>query len=73
VSLSELRAYAEGTDPARYSCDVEQPVLLALLDVAEAAEDHSDDSDECITYPRCGDCRYCRLDRALGRLREVTS
>jgi hypothetical protein len=69
VSLSELRVYAEGTDPARYSCDVEQPVLLALLDVAEAARAHRAASECSAPF------RITRrsLDAALDRLREETS
>ena len=57
---------------AEHMAAFDPPTVLALLDVAEAASLHTDDEDSCITYPPCGDCRYCLLDAALARLREVS-
>lgn len=63
MSLADLRAYAEETDPEQYDCAVDPRELLALLDVAEAAETVDDE---------CG-VTHAELLNALDRLREVTS
>jgi hypothetical protein len=75
VSLFELRVYAVATDPARYSCEVEQPVLLALLDVAAAAASLVAAAEiDCPEGPEaCGCCASRQaLAASVELLREVT-